>query len=229
MTDRPVTESINEPGDALLDSLAARLTPVKPLRPQPLWLGAAVAVVLAAIYIFFYYSPRPEISGLINGYGLHKVMVCFKPLLFLATGAGALWAVTDLARPEGRLRMRTLVPLIAVMGIVLGMLASEFASKGTQHVVKHLHDPAILCFMTIFCGGMAGLVAMWRLWLRRVAPSNPTLLGTMAGLAASSLMAAAYTVHCDRDAPIYIVVIYFGSVAITTGVAALLGRKILRW
>ena len=82
---------------------------------------------------------------------------------------------------------------------------------------------------TIVCGGGAGLIAMWRLWLRRTATSHPAILGAMSGLATGALMAAAYAIHCDRDTPVYILGIYGGGVAIVTAIAALLARKLLRW
>ena len=67
-----------------------------------------------------------------------------------------------------------------------------------------LHQPAILCTTTVVFGGLAGLIILWRLWLRRAATSHPVLLGAMAGLATGAFMAAAYAVHCDRDWSSYI-------------------------
>lgn len=51
----------------------------------------------------------------------------------------------------------------------------------------------------------------------------------MSGLAAASLMAAAYALHCDGDAPIYLIAVYGGAVAIFTGIATWLGGRFLRW
>ena len=51
----------------------------------------------------------------------------------------------------------------------------------------------------------------------------------MSGLAAASLMAAAYALHCDGDAPVYLLAVYGGAVAIFTAVAAALGARLLRW
>lgn len=214
--------------DELLDDLARDLMPARPLSVRALWIGAAVATVMAAIYIFLLYGARPELRAMLGGdFGVDP-MAWFKPLLFIAVGAGALWSTAELARPEGRLRLRTLAPLAVAVTFVLVGLGSDILARGPG-AFRNIGDPSILCVLTIVCGGGAGLVLMWRLWLRRAATSHPGMLGAMSGLAAASLMAAAYAVHCDRDAPIYILGIYGGGVAILTGVAALLGRKLLRW
>lgn len=214
--------------DKLVDDLAGDLRPVRPLNVKALWLGAAVAFVAAALYIFFSYGPRPEIAAFVRGQGMTAHMAWFKPLLFVATGAGALWAVADLARPEGRLRWRTLVPLIMALAIELGALIGD-AMTHPSEVTTGLHQPAILCMTTVVCGGLAGLIVLWRFWLRRAATSHPVMLGAMAGLATGALMAAAYAVHCDRDWSVYILVYYGGGVAITSAIAAWLGRRVLRW
>lgn len=214
--------------DDILDDLAGDLKPAKPLNTTALGIGAAVATILAAIYIFLLYGARPELRAMLGGdFGVDP-MAWFKPLLFIAVGTGALWSVADLARPEGRLRLRTLAPLVIAAGFVLVALVADLSARGLG-ALRNIGDPSILCVLTIVCGGGAGLVLMWRLWLRRTATSHPGLLGAMSGLAAASLMAAAYAVHCDRDTPVYILGIYGGGVAILTAVAALLGRKLLRW
>jgi hypothetical protein len=219
---------MSDASDKLIDDLAGALRPVKPLNPRVLWLGAAAGFVAAALYIFFSYGPRPEISAFLHGYGMRSQMAWFKPFLFLVTGAGAFWAVADLARPEGRLRWRTLMPLILALAIEVGALIADTLVRPSE-VMKGLHQPAILCVTTVVCGGLAGLIILWRLWLRRAATSHPVLLGAMAGLATGAFMAAAYAVHCDRDWSSYILVYYAGGVAITSAIAAWLGTRFLRW
>lgn len=223
-----MTDAPDRLADTLIDDLAKGLRPVRPLNSRALWLGAAAAFVVAAIYIFFSYGPRPEIAAFVRGEGMNSTMAWFKPLLFLATGAGAFWAVADLARPEGRLRRHTLLPVILALAIEVGALIRDALTRPAE-VSAGLHQPAILCMTTIVFGGLAGLIILWRLWLRRSATSHPVLLGALAGLATGAFMAAAYAVHCDRDWSSYILVYYGGGVAITAGIAAWLGSRILRW
>jgi hypothetical protein len=214
--------------DDILDDLARDLKPARPLSVRALGIGAALTATLAAIYIFFVYGARPELRAMLGGDFDVDPMAWFKPFLFIAIGAGAFWSVAGLARPEGQFRLRTLAPLVIAVGFVLAALVADIIARGPG-AFRNIGDPSILCVLTIVCGGGAGLIVMWRLWLRRAATSHPGLLGAMSGLAAASLMAAAYAVHCDRDTPIYILGIYGGGVAILTAIATLLGRKLLRW
>lgn len=214
--------------DDILDDLTRDLKPARPLRAPAVWMGAVVATIAAALYVVFLYGVRPELTAMLGGEADIDPMAWFKPLIFVTTGVGALWSIADLARPEGKLRLRTLAPLAVVLAFVLVTLVVDVFARGPQ-AFGNIGDPSALCVLTIVCGGAAGLIVMWRLWLRRTATSHPGVLGAMSGLAAASLMAAAYALHCDRDTPIYILGIYGGGVAIVTAIAALLGQKLLRW
>lgn len=220
---------MSSPDDALLDSLTSDLKPVKRLRSASLWIGAAAGLVVALVYIFVFYGPRGDIVALMRGGALVNPMVIGKPLIFLVVGLSALWSVADLARPEGRLKLLPVLPALAVFGIVLGNLLSEMAIFGTDNFARQLNGGGHVCFITILCGGMAGLIVMWRLWLRRAATSHPVLLGAMSGMAAASLMASAYAIHCNMDFPIYILLFYGTAVAVSSAIAALLGAKLLKW
>lgn len=215
--------------DGLLDNLTRNLKPVKPLDVKSLWLGAGVWVVLGVLYVWFIFGPRPELSALTYGNWSGNNMAIGKPLIFLIIGGSALWAVSDLARPEGRFRMRTWLPILAILAGIIGVLMAYISQFGMEKALAPMHGPARLCYITILCGGVAGLLVMWRFWLRRSATSHPVLLGAMSGLAASSLMAGAYALHCNQDEPAYLLAVYGLSLLIITGAAALAGAKLLRW
>ncbi len=168
-------------------------------------------------------------NALMHGVWKGNPTAVIKPLLFLTLGLTSIWAVTGLTRPEGRLKLRYLLPVLAVGGIVLGNFVSELAIFGFNGIGEKLNGGVTVCFTTILCGGMAGLIILWRFWLRRAATTQPVALGAMSGLATASLMASAYALHCNMDAPVYIVLIYGLAVVVFTGFAALLGGKLLRW
>jgi len=213
----------------LLDCLTHDLKPVKPLRARRLWLGALAGLIVAALYIWILYGPRPELVALIGGQWPDSHMPVLKPLMFVALGAGALWGVSGLARPEGRPKLRYLLPVLIIGGIVLGNLGVEYQRDGWDRMAVYLSGGVMICYVTILCGGMAGLIVLWRFWLRRAATSHPVALGALSGLATASFMAAAYALHCRGDAPVYLLLVYGVAVAILTGIAALLGGKLLRW
>ena len=200
----------------LLDTLTHDLKPVKPLRSRPLWLGALAGLIVAVLYIWFLYGPRPELAALTQGNVPGSHMPIIKPLMFLALGIGALWGVAGLVRPEGRPKLRYLLPVLIIGGIVFGNLLVEYQREGWDRMTDNLNGGVLICYMTILCGGMAGLIALWRLWLRRSATSHPVALGAMSGLATASLMASAYALHCQGDAPIYLLLVYGAAVAILT-------------
>jgi hypothetical protein len=215
--------------DALLDTLTKNLRPVRPLRNSRLWLGAGAGLVVAVIYILVFYHPRNDVRMLMHGHWSGNPMAVVKPLMFLVLGLSALWATADLSRPEGRLKFSRLLALILMAAAVIAGVIYEGVVFGLHDYAAWLSAGVDVCYMTILCGGMAGWLVMWRFWLRRTASSQPRLLGAMSGLAAASLMAAAYALHCDGDAPIYLLAVYGGAVAIFTGIASLLGGRFLRW
>lgn len=210
--------------DTLIDDLTKNLKPVKPLRAWPMWLGAGIGLILAVTYVVGFYGLRPELRG-----APMPFMAIGKPLLFLVTGLSALWAVSGLARPEGWLKWRHVLPIAAMLVLLVGALGLDFGRAGMESIREGMNGGTRLCYITILCGGVAGLAVLWRLWLRRAATSHPVTLGAMAGLAVGSLMASAYSLHCTMDAPIYILLVYGVSVTLLTAAAALIGGRLLRW
>ena len=215
--------------DAFLDKLAADLKPVKPMRLWPLWLMAGAGLVIAALFVIFVYGPRQEMTALGHGVWPAAFVVIGKPLLFLITGVSALWSIGGLIRPQGRLRPLTLAPVALLVLLVLVLFAVQFATDGPAKVAKSLDGGDMLCFETIVGGGAIGFALLWGLWLRKAATAAPVTLGALSGLAAASLMAAAYAIHCNMDAPVYILLIYGAAVAVFTGVSALAGRRLFKW
>jgi hypothetical protein len=68
------------------------------------------------------------------------------------------------------------------------------------------------------------------LWaLRRGAPTRPGLTGAVAGLMSAGAAAALYAFWCTDDSPFFYTVRYGAAILIVTAVAALVGRRILRW
>jgi len=215
--------------DPLLDRLAAGLTPVKPMRTWPLWGLAGAGLLCAALFVIVMYGPRPEMMALSHGVWPAAFVVIGKPLLFLVTALSALFGIGGLIRPEGRLRPLTLAPVGLLLLLVLIMFGVQYMSDGPAKVMKSLDGGDLLCFETIFFGGAIGFAALWAVWLRKAATAYPVTLGALSGLAMASLAAAAYAIHCNMDAPVYILLIYGASVAVFTGVAAIAGNNLFKW
>jgi hypothetical protein len=86
-----------------------------------------------------------------------------------------------------------------------------------------------LCFETIVGGGLIGFGLLWGMWLRRAATTSPVALGALSGLAAASLSASAYAIHCNMDAPAYLLLVYGVAVGLITALTALFGRRLFKW
>ncbi len=224
MIEAPIESS----GDAI-DRLAGGLRPVKPFRTWQAWTAGLVFLAGAALFIYCAYGPRMEIAALQKGVWLGNSMAVVKPLMFLVCGLSALWGVAGLARPEGRPRLSYVVPVMLVAGVIVGNLMSEVARNGLGDIAENLNGGVSTCFSTILVGGLIGLALLWAVWLRRAATSHPWALGAMSGLAVASLAASAYALHCNMDAPVYIFAIYCVAIGLFTGLAALLGRRLLTW
>ena len=156
-------------------------------------------------------------------------MVVGKPLAFFVTGLSALWAMSGLYRPDGELKAYRLWPVFGLIGFLAVGIVIEWTSLGSDEVVTRLHDPILTCFVTILSGGAVGFAVLWAFWLRRAASAYPAVFGALSGLMCASFMASAYALHCDRDAPIYILTYYGLAVAVFAGLAGLLGRTVLKW
>ncbi len=215
--------------DDLLDKLSADLKPVKPMRLWPLWGLALAGLVLAAVFVIAVYQPRPEMAALGHGVMPSSFMILGKPLLFLITGLSALWGVGDLVRPQGRLRLRTLAPVVILLAIVVVAAVLQYMGDGAASTMHSLQGGNTLCFETIAGGGLIGFGLLWNLWLRKAATASPVWLGALSGLATASLAASAYAIHCNMDAPAYLLLVYGVAVGLITALAAALGGRLFRW
>jgi len=215
--------------DDLLDKLAGDLKPVQPMRLWPLWLMAGIGLVLAAVFVIFVYGPRPEMTALSHGAWPAAFMIVGKPLVFLITGLSALWSLGALIRPEGRLRPPTLAPVVLLAGVIVVMAVVQYIGDGPVKTLHSLQGGNSLCFATIAGGGIIGFGLLWALWLRKAATAAPVTLGALGGLAASSLAASAYAIHCNMDAPAYLLLVYGLAVGLITALAALAGKRLFSW
>ncbi|MDC7684234.1 NrsF family protein [Asticcacaulis sp. BYS171W] len=220
---------MSDPHDDLIDSLASGLTPTRPLVDSRLWLGTMFGLVLAILYVSVVFGIRPELKGLWGGQWPDAFTPIGKPLLFLLLGLTSLWTVTRLSRPQGEMKLAYWLPVAAALSLTLFNMTLELARDGWQVSAQQLNGGVVSCFSTILCGGLAGLAVLWRFWLRRAATTYPTALAAISALMCASLMASAYALHCNMDAPVYIVLIYGLAVALFTGVSTLAGRRLLSW
>jgi hypothetical protein len=219
----------DSPNKHLINQLTRELKPVRPMSLRPVIIGALIGCAMAVVYVSLRLGFRPEIKALMAGHWPEVLITMGKPLAFMVTGLSALWAMGGMFRPDGELKTYRLWPVFGLIGLMAIGIVIEGITLGGAEMVTRLGDPIIVCFTTILGGGAVGFAVLWGLWLRHAAPSNPTLFGALSGLMCASFMASAYAMHCDRDAPIYILTYYGLAVAAFTGIGALVTRRFLRW
>ncbi|MGE0341338.1 MAG: NrsF family protein, partial [Xanthobacteraceae bacterium] len=65
--------------------------------------------------------------------------------------------------------------------------------------------------------------------LRYGAPTQPTLAGAIAGLAAGGIAATFYALNCNNDSPLFVATWYPIAIGIVVLAGATIGSRLLRW
>lgn len=209
--------------DALLDALAADLRPVKPLSDRPVQLVLALMLALAAAVVVAILGLR---SDLLTGEpGALFLMRCGTLVLLSLVSVAAVLAQ---AHPGvGRngqgwkvaVGMAALYPLAGAAQALAdpeNAMAMAAMPSGWQCLGFSL-SIASLCTMPMV------------LHLRRGAPVAPDRAGLMVGLAAGSLGALAYNLHCPFNDLVYVGLWYGLAVAGAALAGRLIVPRLVRW
>lgn len=205
--------------DPLIDQLTNDLKPVQPLRNISLWRHCSACLILAIALILSVLGIRPDWLQAIQVGAL-----LWKPAIFFLTLSGSMLLVTDISRPTGKIKPVHFVPLLLALAILIWRLTSakiDFASLDSYS--------AYICLSVITSGGAMVMGMVWLFWLRKAATPHPALLGSLAGVSAGSLVAAAYSLHCNQDAGIYVSVYYIPPIFLLSLAGGVLGRNKLKW
>lgn len=158
------------------------------------------------------------------------------PLVFLlaklafAVGIVVLASVylMKLARPggEGRVAITwAALPFVATM--LLAVISLAFAPTSHWRMMI-MGDQWLECLLSIPVIAVAPFAAM--IWvMRRMAPTDLTRAGAVAGLIAGGLSAAGYALHCTDDSLPFVALWYGGTIVLCTLAGAKLGPRLLRW
>jgi len=138
------------------------------------------------------------------------------------------WLCARLARPVQRLGAPqiALMVVLACMGALgIGYWFSAMPELRWLELLGHSWSTCPRNVVLLAVPPMAA--AFWA--LRGLAPTRPRLAGAAIGLFAGALGAAAYALSCTELAPSFVAVWYTLGIAISTGLGALLGPRLLRW
>jgi hypothetical protein len=208
------------------DDLITALTRDAPVAP-PVWrrplpliaFGALVSIIAFALFL----PVRPDfLSAASLGPTLHKWALGLG-----LTALGGL-AVLRLRRPEG-----SPAPLAALLvlaaSFALATIGRDLAVNGLAGFsVRMLGSSVMNCLTSIGWLSLAPLAASLVV-LRAGAVTAPATAGFAAGLMAAGLAVLLYAMKCTEDSLTFVVAWYGLAAFLVAGLAALLGRVLLRW
>lgn len=209
--------------DALLDELATDLAPVKPLTDRPAQVMLAGLLLLAALLVVVWLGPRPDLLAL-----------QLQTMFLLRSGTLAVLAVVCVAavlaqahpgvgrNGQGWKVAAAMASLFPLVGVVMALVDPD-------HARAMMAMPSGWeCLRMSLLSGLVCAVPMV-LHLRRGAPVAPERAGLLVGLAAGSLGALAYNLHCPYNSVVYIGLWYGLAVAGAALAGRLLVPRLIRW
>ena len=206
----------------LISALAADGKPAGHLRRSLLIALAAGAFVAGAAF-FATLGFRPDIDVAV--YTMRFLLKFLVTLSLAAAAIGVVWRIGRPAVPLALPSWALAIPaLLLVAAVAIELVVVPEASWNTRLVGKNaLHCLAAIPAFSI--PTLAGLLYV----LRESAPTNPTLAGAVAGLAAAGIAATYYASNCTDDSPLFVATWYTLAMMIVTAAGALVGRRLLQW
>jgi len=196
--------------------------------PAPRWVAARRLAPVLALGLL------ASAGSALAVFGPIPVDLWAEPGLWLKLGyaaalaGGAAWLAARLGRPAARTGAPRLVLLLAVAAMaLLGVLAVFGAPAGGRLAAVLGHSWARCPFNVLVLSLPALAGALWA--LRGLAPTRPAAAGLAAGLLAGGLGALGYALSCTELSPAFVAVWYSLGIALTGGLGAVLGPRVLRW
>ncbi|MCU0964210.1 MAG: DUF1109 domain-containing protein [Burkholderiaceae bacterium] len=208
--------------DTLIDMLARDAGPapraLAARRLSPAAAGGLLASALAAITAF----------GLIPGAMFATAVPWMKMGYAGALAVAAGWLTARLSRPAApTARPRQALVAVFVAMAVLGAvwLASQPEDERAAALLGHswLSCPWSVAAMSLPALG----AALWA--VGGMAPTRPRAAGFAAGVFAGAIGAIGYALSCPEVSPAFVAVWYSLGIALTGGIGAALGPRVLRW
>lgn len=209
--------------DDLIAALAADTRAPRPVAQRLLMQGGA-GLILSAGLVLAALGLRPDL-----GAAMTDPVTSLKWLLPLALAAAGLIAALRLSRPTALPRLTEAWLPVGIAAFAAFLLAAALARMPAGlRLDAVLGDSAAICLISVIAIASVPL-GLGLAVLRGGASPRPGLSGAMVGLAAGGVAAAAYSLHCNEDAPSFFLVWYGLGIAIVTVAGWAIGRRVLRW
>jgi hypothetical protein len=190
---------------------------------RSLLIALVAGAIVAGVAFFATLGFRPDIDSAVR-----TIRFLFKFVVTLSLAAAAIGVVWRIGRPGVPLGVPAWALAIPVVllatAVAIELIVMPGASWGTRLVGRNsLH--CLLAIPAFSIPTLAGVLYV----MRDSAPSNPTLAGAVAGLAAAGIAATYYASNCADDSPLFVATWYTLAIMTVTIAGALLGRRLLRW
>jgi hypothetical protein len=210
--------------DDLINRLVADLKPVRrtALRER-LALVITAGLIVSAVLMCLWLGLRPDMAEATD-----TAIFWIKSAYTLILGLLGVWAVERLGRPGSRGRAPLLGALICFIVVTVAAAWNYMSAPAHAREEMLMGATAWVCPLYVMALSTPLLVAALA-FMRRLAPTNPTLAGAATGLAAGALGAWVYSFHCTEQGLPFLASWYSLGIAAVAVIGALLGKALLRW
>ena len=214
---------MNTNTDEMIGRLVADLTPVRPLRQRTGMVRTMLAFAVSVGIVIYAIGVRADIMA-----GRPDPMFLTSSGLFLVLALASTWAAIDMARPSVGTRrdgwawtamMAAVLPVAA-----LGLIAIDLFTGQPVRTAPGGYE----CLAIGTAAGSLTLVSLVT-WLRRGAPTFPTLAGTLVGVAAGSAGIFGVSLCCPQNDLIHIGIWHGGTVVLMGVLGRLFLPRVLAW
>lgn len=210
--------------DELIKVLSTNIEPTDPRRigrevSLAIVIGSAVSIVAALIH----HGIRADLTN------IHALTFLVLKLAFaLGIVVSAAVYLVKLCRPGGEMKAQLAWTAWPFVGVVV-LAAMSLVSVPLWHWRNMAMDDEWLeCLVSIpVIAVVPFAVVIWV--VRRMAPTDLTRTGAVAGLIAGGMSAAGYALHCTADSLPFIALWYGVTIALCGLAGAALGPRLLRW
>jgi hypothetical protein len=209
--------------EALMDRLAVNVQPVQPLEDRPTMLALAALLLVAATLMLAWLGLRADLMA-----GQPNPMFLLRCGTLAVLGLASAGAVLAQAHP-GVGRVDQGWKVAAAMALLFPLSGAVMAVDQPEHAMAMASAASGWECLRMSLATAALCMVPMVLHLRRGAPVAPQRAGLLVGLAAGSLGALAYNLHCPYNSMVYTGLWY----GIAVGSSALAGRllvpRLIRW
>ncbi len=206
-----------------IETLVADLTPVRPVNAKSAaWLVLG-ALGVAILVVWLVFGLRSDILA-----GAPQPIVLLRSGTLLLLGFGAFAALTSAARPgvghtsHGWKWALAAAALFPMTSLIVSVLNREVPAE-------EIHSATGPWCLSISSGSALLIGGTLTLWLKRGAPTSIYRASWLVGLAAGSLGAFAYNLHCPSGSVHYVGIWYSAAVALCAGLGRLIVPQFIRW